>query len=327
MNRTIKHAIGCLVTLAMIVAGTWKLGFWLRPIGENSTDGAFTQIDTFYHLPDESVEVLIYGSSHAFRNIDPMVMYEDYGIGAYNYSWHWQKINTTKLFLQDSLISQSPKVAVIETFFAGRVLENIDMNGEIYYTRYLRNSMYKFEYLKYCFGNDLERWLSYIAPLAAFHDNWSNLKKNSFSKIVNRHNYRMGFGKSEGAMPVELPDPSTVKQSKLKEKAIAQLDEIVAICKSHGIEVIFVTAPYQDGFQYADALTAYARENGVVYINIFDHIEEAGIDPQTDFKDKGHLNASGAAKMGSFLGKYISEHYDLTDMRLVENNEWTHKVS
>lgn len=323
MNRTIKHIIGCLATLAMVAVGTQKLGFWVRPMGENNTDSAYTQIDTFYSLPDNSVEVIIYGSSHAFRNVDPMVMYEKYGIGAYNYSWHWQKINTTKLFLQDSLLSQSPRVAAIETFFAGRVLEDVDMNGEIYYTRYLRDSKYRRQYLKQCFGNDTERWLSYYMPLAAFHDNWANLTQRSFSPIVNRHNYRMGFGATEGSVPVELPDPASVKQKKLKQEALAELDEIVELCKSRGIEVLFFTVPYQDGDPYTDAMAAYAAQKGCAYINLFEHVEECGIDPATDFKDKGHLNTNGAVKVGAFLGKYLSEHYDLTDMRQVADNPWS----
>lgn len=322
MNRTIKHIIGSLVTLAMVVAGAQRLGFWTRPSGDHSTDGAFTQIDTFYSLPEHSVEVMIYGSSHAFRNIDPMAMYEDYGIGAYNYSWNWQKINTTRLFLQDSLISQSPRVAVIETFFAAAVLEDTDMNGEIYYTRYLRNTKYKYDYLKRCFGDDLERWLSYYMPLAAFHDNWPHLSQRSFEPVVNKHSYRMGFGRTNGSVPITLPDPSEVKKNRLSKKAIAVLDDIVELCKAHGIEIVFVTAPYEDGSPYVDAMAEYARTKGAAYINLFDHIEEAGIDPQTDFKDKGHLNTDGAVKVGRYLGKFLSEHYDLTDMRQVDGNMW-----
>lgn len=322
MNRTIKHIIGSLVTLAMVVVGAQRLGFWTRPTGEHSTDGAFTQIDTFYSLPDHSVEVMIYGSSHAFRNIDPMVMYEDYGIGAYNYSWNWQKINTTKLFLQDSLISQSPRVAVIETYNAALVLEDVDMNGEIYYTRFLKNTKYKLEYLKRCFGGDLERWLSYYMPLAAFHDNWPHLSEKSFIPVVNKHSYRMGFGRASGSVPVVIPDPSKVEMKPLRKKALAELDEIVDLCKSHGVEVIFVTVPYEEGYPNTDAMAEYAAKKGIPYINIFDCIEEVGIDPETDFKDKGHLNTKGAVKVGRYLGRYISEHYDLTDMRQVEGNQW-----
>ena len=62
MNRTIKHIVGCLVTLAMVAAGVHRLGFLTRPTGDNNTDNAFGQIDSFYSLPDNSLEVIVYGS-------------------------------------------------------------------------------------------------------------------------------------------------------------------------------------------------------------------------------------------------------------------------
>ena len=319
MNRTIKHIVGCLVTLAMVAAGVHRLGFLTRPTGDNN---AFGQIDSFYSLPDNSLEVIVYGSSHAFKNVDPMAMYEAYGIGAYNYCWNWQKINTTKLFIQDSLRTQSPRVALIETFYAGNVLKDVDMNGEIYYTRYLRDSQYRTQYLKQCFDRNLERWLSYYMPLAAFHDNWPNVNKKSFAPVVNRHRYRMGYGPTQRVEPITFPDPSTVKTKQLGESALAELDEIVDICRAHDIEIVFFTVPYEKGYAYGDAMAAYAREKGCAYINLFDHIEETGLDPLTDYQDKGHLNSSGAAKVGVYLGKYLSEHYALTDMRQVEDNLW-----
>lgn len=324
MNRTVKHIVGCLITLAMIVAGVQRLGFLTRPADSGNMDGAFTQIDSFYNLPDHTVEVIIYGSSHAFKSVDPIAMYNAYGIGAYNYSWNWQRLNTTKLFLQDSLVSQSPRVAIVETRYINSLLKNVDMNGEIYYTRYLRDSSKnRFEYLKRCFGNDLERWLSYYMPLAAFHDNWPNLKRRSFTPVINNHNYRMGLGVSDTIKKIELPDMSKVKQKKLRRDSIAEMNEIVQICKDHNIELVFYTAPYGGEFPYTDAIADFARKKGCAYINMFEHLEECGIDPNTDFRDGGHTNSSGAAKIGKYLGKYLSEHYDLTDMRQIENNPWS----
>lgn len=322
MRNSVKHIVGCLVTLAMVVAGARGLGHLVRPAGEHSTDNAFTQIDTFYHLPDDSLEVILYGSSHVFKNINVMKMYEDYGIGAYDYSWNWQKLNTTKLFIQDSLLSQSPKVAVIETSFVGYILKDVDMDGEIYYTRYLRNSKYKFQFLKQCFGNNLERWLSYYMPLAAFHDNWPNISRKSFNPIVNKRHYRMGYAESRAVKPVTLPEPGSVKPKRLSDESLAELNEIVDTLKARNVEIVFFTAPYKGGFHYAKAMTNYAQKKGCAYLNMFDHIDEMGIDTETDFQDTNHLNYDGATKAAAFLGKYLSEHYDLTDMREVEGNLW-----
>lgn len=322
MNRTVKHIIGCLATLAMIVVGAQRLGHLVRPVVFNLS-GAYTKIDSFHSMPEHSIEVIAYGSSHTYKSIDPMVMYRDYGIGAYNYGYNWQRLNTTKLFLQESLSTQSPKIALIETYFVNRSGADRDMNGEIYYTRYLRNSKYKLEYLKQCFGNNLERWLSYIMPLSMFHDNWPNVTEESFAPVVNRNNMPMGFGPTEKAMKLTIRDQSEVKQRKLKASSIAELDTMVQFCREHNIEPVFFTVPFKSGYSFADAMTEYAREKGCVYINMFDHMEECGLDPKTDFRDAGHTNSRGAAKISAYLGKYLSEHYDLTDMRQVENNPWS----
>ena len=40
------------------------------------------------------------------------------------------------------------------------------------------------------------------------------------------------------------------------------------------------------------------------------------VDPLTDFSDaEGHLNTAGAAKVTAWLGRWLCEHYELTDRR------------
>ena len=42
----------------------------------------------------------------------------------------------------------------------------------------------------------------------------------------------------------------------------------------------------------------------------------------SNFYDKGHLNDTGIIKVSNYLGRYIVEHYNLTDMRKIKNNIW-----
>ena len=84
-----------------------------------------------------------------------MEMYRKYGIGAYNYGCNWQYLNTTLLFLLDSLRTQTPKVVCIDTYCVGVIELDTDMDGQIYYTRAIKDFEGKREYLKQCFGTDL----------------------------------------------------------------------------------------------------------------------------------------------------------------------------
>jgi len=313
--------IGCIVTIVLVVIMVIGLGHLTRPVG---MDKSLNTIETFHNLPEDSVEVIAYGSSHTWLGVNPIEMYKSYGIGSYNYGAVWQRFNTTEVFLDDSLKTQSPKVVLIETFKVAELLENVDMNGEIWYAKSLPDSEVKQKYLKQVFGDDKERWLSLWVPLAAFHQNWTDLSSRSFMWNSDETDFykTMGFREADKATVVDIPDQSLVKQRGLKDSSIEILDHMVAMCKENDIEVVFFTVPYAGEYQYCDAMTEYAKQNGCVYINLFDYVEEMGIDGATDFKDEGHLNTSGATKVANYLGAYLVENYDLTDMRNVENNIW-----
>lgn len=327
MKENIKRLAGCLVTVALIALGIHGLGILVRPL---ETDRAYRRIKVFHELPRDSVEVMIYGSSHAILGVRTMELYDRYGIGAYNYGTSWQKGNTVKLFLRDSLQTQSPRLAVIETYLVNNVLRDTDITGEIFLTSYLEDSPARREYLEQCFGSDPERWLSYYMPLCAFHENWNSLEQASFlprawsgeRDSMEKVRKNMGFAWFNRKTPIEVPDPSTVKQKGLSEAALKELDDIMAICRERNIQVLFITVPYDEGYRYGDAMKAYARENGCGYLNFFELADEIGLDGNTDFWNGNHTNVNGATKVADYLGKYISEHYDLTDMRTVPGNLW-----
>ncbi|MBR5597721.1 MAG: hypothetical protein IKW30_09985 [Lachnospiraceae bacterium] len=321
MKKNLLHFLGIIITLTIIIIGIIKLGYWLRPI---DTDGAYEQVETFHSLPQNSVEVIAYGSSYVLRGLNTMEMYKQYGIGAYNYAWHWQHINTTRTFMEDSFLTQKPKLALIETSHAGYVLEDTNMVGEIYYTRYLKNKKAVFYYLKQCFKRDIGRYLSYIIPLSAFHDNWEWLEQQNFEVLAKDGSYlkNMGFVPTEASVPITLSDPNQHEQYELENNAIEELDKIVALCKKNNVEILFYTVPYANGYYWNDAMEKYAYKNGCAYLNLFKYIEEIGIDSEKDYFDSGHFNTSGATKVANFLGNYIRENYDLTDMRTIEGNVW-----
>ena len=315
MRKILKNLIGCLITLSIIATIIWYLGNALRP---KDTDTAVSAIKAFHDLTDNSVEVIGYGSSHMWLGLDTMEMNKNYGIRAYNYGCNWQNINTTALFIKDSLRTQTPKILLIETFNVNNVLLNTQMNGEIYYTRAISNFEGKRQYLKECFGDDLEGYLSYYIPFVAFHENWTNMDKRSFEKISSNDFFiqTMGYMPTDNVVPITIGEYMTFEQKKINSYSIMLLDEIVEICKEKGIEIIFFTVPWQGEYNHGEAMEEYAEEKGYPYFNMFELVEEVGIDQNTDFSDVGHLNNSGAKKVANYLGKYIIENYDVTNMRV-----------
>ncbi len=324
-SNNIKILTSTFLVLCIIALGINKLNYIVRP---TDTDDAYGQIETFHSLPQNSVEVIIFGSSHAFRGFHTMELYEKYGIGAYNYGWNWQSISTTKTFVKDALQVQNPKVVLIETFNVAEVMKDVDLGPEVYYCRYLHDKEAKKDFFSKCLGENpsMERWLSYYLPLAMFHDNWNTLTKQSLTSLEKR-DYKwilrnMGFGEGNEVSPVTIPDYQTFKQDELPTDALQELDDIVDECSAKGAEVILYTAPFGWEFQYHDALKNYATGKKCVYIDLFEQIKETGIDGNVDYADAGHLNTTGAIKVADYIGAYLVDHYELTDMRMIKDNIW-----
>ena len=263
-----KKILGAGLIILSIAIGIHVLGYIFRPV---DTDGAFYQVETFHSLPENSIEVIVYGSSKAYRGLCTMELYKKYGIGAYNYGYHWQKINTTNLFIHDSLMTQKPKVALIETYYCNKVLMNRDVNPEIYYSRYIKDEEAKKAYLKQCIGDSpsLERLLAYRVPLALFHSNWNSLTKDSFKRLVpgpsEEYLTNMGYAPSNDVYELEIAGYDPSSQKELLPESVSELDKIVQYCRDNGIEVVFFALPWDANYQYSDAMEKYAEENSWIF--------------------------------------------------------------
>lgn len=309
MKEKSVKIMSCFLLITILLCFIQYTGRLLNP---KWTDLQMKAVEAFHYLPENSVEVLIYGSSHAWKGVDTRVMQEKYGIKAYNYGGNWQRINTTSLFIKDSLRTQSPKIILIETYNVAAVLQDTELNGEIYYTKAIDMFNGKKEYLNQCFGENKERWLSYYFPLIMFHSNWNNIDYENFSNGGEPEKYieQLGYEMVNGEVPVSIDNYKEYKQYDLEENSIAILNDIANMCKENDIEIIFFTVPYQGAYGYYEAMEKYAAENNCVYLNLFENMEEIGLDELTDFKDIGHLNNNGAAKVADYLSKYIIENYE-----------------
>ena len=282
-----------------------KTGHLLDPF--EAEDG-LNAIDAFHELEDNSIEVLVFGSSRAWKGCDTSVMNDEYGIKAYNYSCNWQAINTTLLFIRDSFRTQSPNVIFVETGHVGKVLEDTDLNGEIYYTRRIPLFDGKKEYLRECFGNNIERYASYYFPLIMFHDNWTQIDFENFYS-PGKERYLEAYGYNEDCNTyleqINIPPIEKTNQVKLPENSIKALDKIVKECEEKGVRLVFYTIPCKDGYAYSEAMKNFADSRSVDYINFYELLDDSGLNGNTDYQDGVHLNKEGARKVAMYLSEYI----------------------
>lgn len=303
--RGIGRAAAVLCVIALALAALRGVENVLEPAYIGDT---YNAMDAFASLPENSNDVLVYGSSHAWKGFDSEKIWKD-GIRIFNCGSNWQALNTTELFVKQSLKTQSPKVAVIETYRVGAVLQNTQMDGEIYYTNHLPWSKEKAAYLKQCFGNDYSQYLSYFFPVIPFHSNWSALTQWSFENPSDSRDLAAsrGFYGSKAVRPAVISDWHTFEQKALPAASVRTLDSIVGALQKRHVKILFYTQPYQGEFNYHDALTDYATKHDCAYVDLFEHMDGLGLDGNADFADTSHLNEKGAAKVAAYLEPTIRE--------------------
>ena len=305
--KNIAQVCGVIALTCLLLYGAVIL---TRP---KTVDYEVAAIEAFHEMPDFTIDVIAYGSSHMWQGLRAGQLTEKYGIEAYNYANAWQHLNTTTLFVEDSLITQKPKVAIIDTYKFNQLLSDIDMNGEIYYTRFLKGTPSRKRFLQDCFKGDLERKLSYIFPFIAFHQDWTEASETTFTRrpedLVADFVEMRGYHRKVKPQTVDLHYDPDIKQLKFSEEAIKELDYMISLFEDSGTKVIFVTIPYEGDLTYRDAITEYAALHDIPYLNLMENIDEIGLDGEKDFTDKEHLNEPGATKVTDFIGEYLKENY------------------
>ncbi len=83
-------------------------------------------MDAFRNLEEDSLDILVLGSSHAYVDINPAVLWSEYGIAAYDLCGSNQPMWNTYYYLKEALKTQTPKVVVLEAYCVSLDLEYID---------------------------------------------------------------------------------------------------------------------------------------------------------------------------------------------------------
>jgi hypothetical protein len=91
--------------------------------------------------------------------------------------------------------------------------------------------------------------------------------------------------------------------------------KMAELCKAHGIALILYSQPLASDYRRYNAYRLFADSLGVTLIdfNTRSVAADAGIDWHTDIG--GHQSTVGAIKTSRYIGKYLHEHYALTDVR------------
>ncbi len=278
-------------------------------------------------------DVLLLGSSHMINGINPALLYEEYGIAAYNLGGHGNVMPVTYWEFVNALDYGTPRYVVIDTYLLDKDYQYLDVmtgaeseedkSAAVDQLHEVLDafpmSRHKEEALRDLLSDEDLRW-EFRCDFIRYHSRWSQLLAKDYQGVTGRTQSEAILGASmryEAAKWVDTYariDPS----EKLEEETAgkAYLRRILELCRDRGIYPILVQIPFaanEDLQRIANSAQDIADEYSIPYLNM-NYVENL-INYATDQQSQTHLNASGAAKTTTWLGKVLSEEVGVPDRR------------
>lgn len=277
-------------------------------------------IAKFYELKNDTVDVLILGSSHAYEDFNTGILWNEYGMASYILGGSVQPMWNTYYYLKEAFKTQTPELIVLEGY---RVIQNeefIDDSRIIQNTYGLRWSADKLNAIK--ISSPKERWMEFIPEYTQYHARYMELSKADFCANQGEALYEdwKGFYCNMATTSLEVKDVLGVEaRSPLYEKSEEYYRKTIELAQENNIRIVVVISPYaainEDEFSLYNTASDIAAEYAVDFIDCNRLLNEIGINYSTDTADSGHLNYRGNQKFSQYIGKILKDNYDISDRR------------
>ncbi len=311
-----KAVIGAAVLLALILAALSAAARLTERKESLIKNG------TFFDVADRT-DVLLLGSSHVVNGIDPAVLFEDYGIAAFNMAGHGSILPVTYWTLVNALDYCDPYCVVIDPFLIEEEYHFVDEVTDTRGTDLTENAVGQlhtvldvFPYTKNKEAAikdlllDPETRNEFRADFIRYHSRWSSLTEQDYMDTakLKAQNGRMGaemrWNTEPPAQHYDLIPPDEKMDG--ESTGMDYLRRAVSLCQERGILVLLVNVPYEADPDYqraANSVQDIADEMQVPYLNLM--YAPGLIDTATDLSSITHLNALGAGKVTAFIGSAL----------------------
>lgn len=284
----------------------------------------------FYTLPDNSVDVMFFGSSHAHCTVDLGYLWEQYGIKGYTLSAGSQAIDCTYYFVKEAIERKHPKVLAVEVF--GATFESMqhpesDVYGNAFGMRLSNNYIDMIQMFQDNMQKDRNWGMEHKFIFPVTHARYKKLQADDF---VDTMPYLIGYRGSYEQVSFEKPQIDNFNDvADLYEDSEYYLRKIIEIAKENNTDLLLWASPYvvpEEHKARFNMVSKIADEEGVPFIDYNDLYEELELDFSKDYRDTDHVNNYGAIKVTEHLGKtlnalyHFSNHQGEDDCQLWEEN-------
>ena len=310
INDNKKIIFRGLILLVILTVMFFGLNFIVRYGVENERFGIIKQIE---HLPDNQIDVLIVGNSHAQEGLNHDMLSSLLNTKVYNFSFSQQESAAVYYFLKNTFKKQSPKVVVLEAY---TIIQPVKGAYDL-----MHLSKDKIEFYDMLFNE--ASFYDVFIPLVRMHNFWSNPKpfstivKNLFPEDDPIKSLFSARIMSDIAIKKHNETDSLSISHNLKIKQFQNVLKIRKLCETNGAELIIVMLPWYktlvDNVSYENKyylpIKKFSAENDILYYDMNMDMEfdwEYKYFREQDYTQNTHLNAYGQLNTSIKLAQYLS---------------------
>ena len=278
----------------------------------------------FYQLEEDSVDVLVLGSSHSMTAIDPQVLYDSWGYTAYNLSGEQQSAFLSSYLLEEAFKTQHPSVVVLETHFLFDYFDATPpLNTEEPYVHkaldFMKPSLTRLKavaeaaWYRPDFG-----FFNLLFPAVRYHTRLHSLSREDYDRDrFQRTENLLGFGPQARLLTVgwysvlEYMEVENAEPEPMMPLMAECLERMRSMCEANGAELLLIKTPSASQTPgRCRAMHDYADAHGLRFL---DFNEEDVYYSQLEYDfyaynaDADHLNIWGAQRVSDYLGMVLCD--------------------
>lgn len=315
MKQKIAKVIIFCVCLVLALTGISRILMYKYP----ESIGAWKE----YYAEEADMDVMLFGSSHILRQINPAIIYHEKGIASYDIATGGEAIWTTYYSMEEALKYQQPKVALVDVY----MLQRGDLYDDTHNVTATFGMKRSLTWFKSVMATVPEHKIYYITRYPLYHTRYKSLTEDDFKSSEELYqDIIKGFLVDENHWKTKpMADVSGMKytdevsEEPFPPRVEEYLEKIVALAKEKNIKLVFIQTPYYCTEETAakfNQLTKFVDGENVFY---WDCNRDVGsrivLDNKVDFRDDNHLNWIGSQKLSRYLAEKLSEEFDFEDHR------------
>ena len=267
----------------------------------------------FFNEPEQSMDVIGYGSSRMYCTLDPLVLHHETGLRSYVLATEQQPLRATLHYMRESLKRQSPQLLVLEATMAFHPEETVSEAEKRDCIDPLPWSAGKTELIRSLIPAGQRS--SYYFNFLKYHRRWKELSRQDFdfSFLRGRDPFRgyVCLTPAQGA-DCRARSYDGIEAVPIPEENLELLRRMAALAQENGAQLMLLAAPYEqvaEDLGYLKSLHAFCEAEGLPFLDLNLCYDELGLDGSRDYFDSGHFNLSGSTKATRYLSRFVEEHF------------------